>query len=135
MFPGGRPGIGLLLLRLMVGLTLVVQAVAYLYDLPNLTINTYAALALTLSFGLCFLVGILTPLTSLLIVLGAFGYALSWIPVPAANLFESKLVSVNVIAMATAILFLGPGAFSIDARLFGRREIFIPHTKHSVNAS
>ena len=28
--------------------------------------------------------------------------------------------------MAAAIVFLGPGAFSVDARLFGRREIIIP---------
>jgi hypothetical protein len=27
---------------------------------------------------------------------------------------------------ATAIALLGPGAFSLDARLFGRREILIP---------
>ena len=30
------------------------------------------------------------------------------------------------LAAAAALGLLGPGAFSIDARLFGRREIFIP---------
>jgi hypothetical protein len=30
------------------------------------------------------------------------------------------------LAAAIALGLLGPGAFSIDARLFGRREIFIP---------
>jgi hypothetical protein len=30
------------------------------------------------------------------------------------------------LAAAAALGLLGPGAFSIDARLFGRRQIFIP---------
>jgi hypothetical protein len=28
--------------------------------------------------------------------------------------------------MLVAVIVLGPGAFSVDARLFGRREIIIP---------
>jgi hypothetical protein len=28
--------------------------------------------------------------------------------------------------MATALILIGPGAFSIDARLFGLREVKIP---------
>jgi hypothetical protein len=30
-----------------------------------------------------------------------------------------------------AVVFLGPGAFSLDARLFGRREIIIPPVSRS----
>jgi hypothetical protein len=33
-----------------------------------------------------------------------------------------------MIVLTTAIALLGPGAFSIDARMFGRREILIPNT-------
>jgi hypothetical protein len=29
--------------------------------------------------------------------------------------------------MAAALACLGPGAFSLDARRFGRREIVVPH--------
>ena len=36
------------------------------------------------------------------------------------------------IAATIAIGLLGPGAFSIDARLFGRREIFIPAKDRSL---
>jgi hypothetical protein len=28
--------------------------------------------------------------------------------------------------MAVAVALLGPGAFAVDARLFGRREVVIP---------
>jgi uncharacterized membrane protein YphA (DoxX/SURF4 family) len=33
---------------------------------------------------------------------------------------------VNLIVMAIVIAVLGPGAFSLDSRMFGRREIVIP---------
>jgi hypothetical protein len=32
------------------------------------------------------------------------------------------------VVLAAAVLCLGPGAFSVDARLFGRREVIIPHS-------
>ena len=55
---------------------------------------------------------------------------LSWIPSPEHSLIELKLSAIMLVIVAGAILLLGPGAFSIDARLFGRREIIIPRTAH-----
>jgi uncharacterized membrane protein YphA (DoxX/SURF4 family) len=118
-------------LRVVVGFTLLIQGAGYLSDRVGLQFDRAAAVALALSGGLCFLAGILTPLTSLVVVLATIGYALSWIPAPTANLLDSKLVILYVLTTATATLFLGPGAFSLDARLFGRRELFIPSTTRS----
>ena len=39
---------------------------------------------------------------------------------------ESEILPVIVSCVATSIILLGPGAISVDARLFGRREIVIP---------
>ncbi|MCI0422957.1 MAG: hypothetical protein L0387_28960 [Acidobacteria bacterium] len=39
---------------------------------------------------------------------------------------DSRLASFFVIIMAAATGFLGPGSFSLDCHLFGRREIIIP---------
>ena len=75
-------------MRAVVGFTLVIQGTAYLSDRSSLKFDAVAAVALALSGGVCFLAGILTPLTSLLVVLATIGYALSWIPAPIANLLR-----------------------------------------------
>ena len=72
------------------------------------------------------LLGFLTPVSAILVGLCTIGIALSWFPALTPNLFDAKLSAVFAVVMNAAILLLGPGAFSIDARLFGRREIIIP---------
>jgi hypothetical protein len=38
-------------------------------------------------------------------------------------LFGSSIARIEFIVMSAALVCLGPGAFSLDARLYGRREI------------
>ncbi len=53
-----------------------------------------------------------------------------------ANSHISALAAFNLAAMSAALVLLGPGAFSLDARLFGRREIIIPEGRvHLVDDS
>jgi uncharacterized membrane protein YphA (DoxX/SURF4 family) len=111
------------------GLTLLIQGAAYLNDGRKLKFEELVAVTVAFVGGVSLLAGILTPITSLLVVLVTIGYALSWLPAPNANLLDCKLAVIDVIAMATAISFIGPGAYSLDARFFGRREIFIPPTQ------
>lgn len=125
-FPDGWPGFGLLILRTVCSLTLVIQGLSYAVEsgvtkFDHLFIGVLVTLA-----GLSFLAGLLTPIASVIVMFAGIIFALAWIPSPSINLFDSKLVSVFVVAIAVAIGLLGPGAFSFDARLFGRREIFIP---------
>ena len=81
--------------------------------------------------GALLLSGFLTPVAGVLVGLGIFGIALGWFPAAARNLFDASLPAVFAVIMSAAIVFLGPGAFSVDARLFGRREIIIPPVSHS----
>jgi len=62
----------------------------------------------------------LTPVAAVIIGLGALTSAVVF----------SNSVAVVMTILAVAIALLGPGAFSVDARLFGRREILI-HTHRS----
>jgi hypothetical protein len=56
---------------------------------------------------------------------------LFWVPSTAAGLFLDKIAALLIIADAIAIALLGPGAFSVDALIFGRREVLIPHESFS----
>jgi len=57
---------------------------------------------------------------------GGLGVAVSLLPACPLSVFDSKEAIVFAIAVLFGIVVLGPGAFSLDARLFGRREIIIP---------
>jgi uncharacterized membrane protein YphA (DoxX/SURF4 family) len=53
-----------------------------------------------------------------------------------ANNHISALAAFNLAVISAALVLLGPGAFSLDARLFGRREIIIPEGRvHLVDDS
>jgi uncharacterized membrane protein YphA (DoxX/SURF4 family) len=118
-FPGGWPGLGLLLLRALVGVTLIAQIVPYVGS-TKLTVLGWVVTALVLIIASCCLVGFMTPIAAIVIGLGAIALAVSSLPYTNQTLL-------NVIVLTTAIALLGPGAFSIDARMFGRREILIPN--------
>jgi uncharacterized membrane protein YphA (DoxX/SURF4 family) len=48
------------------------------------------------------------------------------LPICSSGGFDSQLGLIFGLAILLALAVLGPGAYSIDARLFGRREIIIP---------
>ena len=76
--------------------------------------------------GLLLIMGLLTPVVAFLVMLSAAGVLLALLPLCMPYLFDSRLGDAFACANLLAVLLLGPGAFSVDARLFGRREIIIP---------
>ena len=76
--------------------------------------------------GILLLIGFLTPIAGSVAGLGAIGAAFSLFPVSSPTLFDSKMAVVFALTMLLGIILLGPGAFSLDARMFGRREIIFP---------
>jgi uncharacterized membrane protein YphA (DoxX/SURF4 family) len=130
-FPGGWPGAGLLLLRAAIGIATIIQGGLYLADPGNLTVETGTVGLMAIVSGALLLIGFLTPAAGALVGLGTLGIGLAWFPPATPNLFDAKLPTVFAVIMSAAIVFLGPGAFSIDARLFGRREIIIPPVSRS----
>jgi uncharacterized membrane protein YphA (DoxX/SURF4 family) len=116
----------LLLLRATVGLAATTVGVIYLSGTSNPSFDKWlAGLALTIG-GAALAIGFLTPYAGLLVGLCFLGIAFSWFPLPSWGLHDARLVSFGMIITAVAIALLGPGAFSLDGRLFGRREIVIP---------
>jgi uncharacterized membrane protein YphA (DoxX/SURF4 family) len=71
---------------------------------------------LALAAGALVLLGFLTPALAATVAVATAAHTL-------AQPTTGTLLS---IAIALALSCLGPGAWSVDARLFGRREIVIP---------
>ncbi len=76
--------------------------------------------------GAALLIGFLTPIFSVLIFLAALFIAVSLFPATSYSLFGVNICDIYVGVIAISLFLSGPGAFSLDARLFGRREIIIP---------
>jgi uncharacterized membrane protein YphA (DoxX/SURF4 family) len=125
-FPHGSPGIGLLLLRVGAAAVLVAHGAACLTRSHAATWATWAVGVMTILTGALLLIGLMTPLAGVLAALGTTGVALSWFPSPARSTLGPGVAGLLPVVVTVAIALLGPGAISVDAALFGRREITIP---------
>jgi len=116
-------------LRVVVGLTTAGQAGIYLATAKAPTIATWAFGLPALISGALLLAGLLTPGAGA--AAGAFALLMfmHWTPssFPAGTL--DSVAAVLLMADAVAVVLLGPGALSLDAYLFGRREILLPRSE------
>ena len=115
-FADGWPGAGILLLRLLRGILLICSLVPGLREASPLTVALQVS---GTGAGVFLLVGLWTPVAGALVTILELWIALAvylphsgdwWIPVTLA-------------ALGAALAMIGPGAWSIDARLFGRKHI------------
>ena len=127
-FPSEWPGVGLFLLRALVGCSVIAQGIGYV-QAANQSLVALGLAIVTFAGGAFLLAGLMTPLIAILVAADGIGIALSWIPSPSDSLFDSYLAIINLIVLSITIALLGPGAFSLDARMFGRREITIPSSR------
>jgi putative oxidoreductase len=111
-FADGWPGAGLLLLRLLSGGGLVYGGIASAGSAP------YFAMAppvIAAGAGVLLLLGLCTPLAGILAAL-AEGWIVFSHP---GNLWAP----IRLMGLGLSVAMIGPGAWSIDARLFGRKQI------------
>jgi uncharacterized membrane protein YphA (DoxX/SURF4 family) len=115
MFPNGWPGRALLLLRVVVGLILVHDGIGALMGMAQrepIVMQVIAAIA-----AVFLLVGLWTPIAGAIVAPCEIGIALT-----GTDHLRSAIL---LAALGIALVFLGPGAQSIDARLFGRKRLDI----------
>ena len=120
------PGTGLLLLRLAVGVALLALGSAGVTTGGVSSLVARGLGASALLTGGALVVGFLTPGAG--VVAAVLGLAGAARPDLASSLeLECGPSAALLIAvLSAAVALVGPGAFSIDARLFGRREIVLP---------
>ena len=124
-FPDGWPGHGLLLLRLTLGLPLIYWAVA---DLAAGHVTPIPALAGAIA-GILLVSGLFTPVAGAIIVLAEAWMAL-------ASTFANdgeRSMRLFLAAAAASVAMLGPGAWSVDARRFGRKVFEIGEPRRPRN--
>ena len=112
-FAHGAPGVGLLLLRIVSGLALILSGLNSLRGRPP--VGPAMLDVLMTCIGLLLLAGLWTPVAGTLLAIIAFWHA-----------FIEPANSCNCVVMGTlgaALALLGPGGWSVDARLFGWKRI------------
>jgi uncharacterized membrane protein YphA (DoxX/SURF4 family) len=131
-FPEGWPGTGLIFLRLAIALNAMSSGVGALVGSSSQAISSWAVGSLAIAVGAAIFVGFLTPVASAAATVGYLITGVSSFLMTEANHHISTLGAFNLAAISAALVMLGPGAFSLDARLFGRREIIIPEGRRSL---
>lgn len=137
-FVTGRRAVGLLLLRLVTGLAFMLHGWPKMQNMtgwmgPDAPVPGAAQAAAALSEfggGLLLILGLLTPLASVFLA-GTMTVAIYMAHLSQGHPFVGKpgqpsyeLAAVYLVIVVT-LLLLGPGKLSVDALLFGRRQVTV----------
>lgn len=123
-FPNGWPGAGLLLVRLCLTTALIGVGVVG-FRSPAVDVLTSVENATALAAGTLLLAGLWTPLVGSLAALEEAARAVSLYSLSQ----EAALVHAFLAVLSVSVAMLGPGAWSIDARLFGRKRFDLDRTR------
>ncbi|HYI93596.1 MAG TPA: DoxX family protein [Bryobacteraceae bacterium] len=123
-FPNSWPGVGLLLIRVSLSLALFYFGSD---GLPGKLSEptAFAQKSVTAIGGVFLLAGLWTPPVGVLLALNEFSIALSFSPPQRGDTWLHFFFAVIAVSLA----MLGPGAWSIDARLFGRQRFDLDRNK------
>jgi uncharacterized membrane protein YphA (DoxX/SURF4 family) len=116
-FPDGWPGFGLLLLRLGAGIALVSFGIMDLLGPPGDFI-AFSRDLFAAAGAILLVAGLWTPVVAALIAVDELWTALSVYASPR----DGQWIHILLAVLSAAVAMLGPGAWSIDARLFGRKR-------------
>lgn len=112
-FANGWPGKGLLLQRLLIAAVLLYSVISHLGQPIPLVLSVLEMVVA--AAGILVLAGLWTPVVGTLIFL---------LEIVIASFFAaSPLIHVMVATISVTLAMIGPGAWSVDARRYGRKRI------------
>ena len=113
-FAGGWPGTGLLLMRVVAGSALVVRARLTLWSDPP-PVNVTIPAILLIAAGILLIAGLWTPIAGALVALTEV-WKMLMLP-------GDKWLWLMLGTAGAALAMLGPGHWSVDARLYGWKRL------------
>lgn len=116
-FPDGWPGFGLLLLRFGAGIALICFGAMGLWGPAGESFTTGRDL-FAAAGGVFLLAGLFTPVVGTLIAVDQVWISFSVYATPR----DGQWIHILLAVLTAAVAMLGPGAWSIDARRFGRKR-------------
>ena len=116
-FPEGPPGLGLLCLRVGAGIALMQYGVSGLSGEALGGPLTVASDVIAAVAGILLLAGLWTPIAGAVVAIMEL-----WIAIMAKS---DPSIHLLLAVLGAALAMLGPGAWSVDARLFGRKRLDI----------
>jgi putative oxidoreductase len=114
-FPDGKPGVGLLVLRLAAGASLIAERISMMVPLPPSP--QWEIQIVLICIGVCLCLGIWTPIMGACEAIAEVGIALS-----RSTQYQSHIL---LAILGISLAMLGPGAWSLDALIFGRKRITV----------
>jgi putative oxidoreductase len=111
-FASGWPGLGLLIQRIVTGSVLLYQGTVLLKETH--VVAQVAAQIIGAVLGIFILAGLWTPVVGVLVAAVEVWITLAGVGDP--------WVSIILSALGGTLAMIGPGAWSVDARLFGRKH-------------
>ena len=114
MFPNGSPGVALLLLRIALSILLLDGVLG-----PLSKLDSNWVLLAPWAVAVCLWLGLVTPIFAVLSI--AIEASTWW-----ATGVSLGAIHFCAVIDAMSLALLGPGGYSLDAKLFGRRRIVFP---------
>ena len=115
-FAEGWPGAGLLLQRVLTSTILVYYGASHLIENARLAPSLPYMIAAVA--GVLLLLGLWTPVAGITIATVEVWISLAW--------SGNSLIAIVLAGMGAAVAMIGPGVWSIDARLYGRKHLQDP---------
>lgn len=115
-FADGWPGAGLLLQRILTSIVLLWFGITHIHETAPLGLSVGYVIAA--GAGLFLLVGLWTPIAGITIAIVEVWIFLAW--------SGCSLTPIMLAGLGGAVAMIGPGMWSIDAKLYGRKYLEDP---------